>query len=70
LVLQLLRFAPASPPTLRLGSFVLITAVNVSLLPSNTVTVFSEDPVGDKAPPTAYFSNNSDVNVTPVPGNH
>jgi hypothetical protein len=48
---------------------VLTTAVNDSLLLSNTVTVLSDNPVGDKAPPTAYFTNNSDVSVTPLPAN-
>jgi hypothetical protein len=70
LVFQLLKSTPASPTTFRLGSFVLTTAVNVSLLLSNTITVFSEDPVAELAPPIAYFSNNSDVSVTPLPGNH
>ena len=66
----MLKSTPASPTTLKLGSFVLTTAVNVSLLLSNTVTVFSDDPVGELAPPTAYFSNNSDVSVVPLPANH
>jgi acyl-CoA synthetase (AMP-forming)/AMP-acid ligase II len=70
-VLQLLKSTPTSPTTFRLKSFVLTTAVNVSLLLSNTVTVFSDDPVADEAPPTAYFSNNSWVIVvTPLPANH
>jgi hypothetical protein len=70
LLLQLLKSTPASPTIIKLGSFVLTTAVNVSLLPSNTVTVFSAEPVGELAPPTAYFTNNSDVSVTPLPANH
>jgi hypothetical protein len=71
LVLQLLKLPPASPLTVNDRSLVLTTAVKVSLLLSNTVTVFSDDPVGDKAPPTAYFSHNSWVIVvTPLPANH
>ena len=37
-MLQLLKSTPASPSTLKLKSFVRITAVNDSFSPSNTVT--------------------------------